>query len=374
MKRSEQRLLLNAEPFGFGPTAAIASFFPYLRERFSWIGYVGSGHTLDLQRMLPYDEIIDATGRSGPAEARLMTDLAEHYDLFFTALDFRLADLARQAGLVTCLYDPITWFWKEIPASARHLDLYIAQNFIGVEARLERERDRFPRTILVPAIVEPKAGEARTAERVLVNLGGLQNPFWTVPDATAYAREIIRALRLTLPNDPPIAIATSKAIADALNDPDVRPYGRTEMEGLMQTSAYAFMTPGLGNIYDSAGHDLPTAWLPAANDSQGQQADLLEDEGLCDARLDWKTILPEQPFSYWDEQGEVLKRITAAVRELAMQPEAQRRLQTACKEAIATLKKRPGTNGSALLTRFGSGGARQVAEAVSQLAETESAP
>ncbi len=371
MKRSNQRLLLNAEPFGFGPSAAIATFFPFLRERFSWIGYLGSGHTLDLQRPLPYDEIIDSTGFSETEESQLMTELGERYDLLLTALDFRIAEQAKRAGLVACVYDPITWFWKEIPPAARGCDLYIAQNFIGVEARLERERDRFPRTVLVPAIVEPNMGGPRTRERVLINLGGLQNPFWTIQDAAHYARETIRALRQVLPKDLPITIATSQAVVDALGDPDAQPYRRAEMETLMRTSAYAFMTPGLGNIYDSACHDLPTAWLPAANDSQGQQADLLEREGLCDARLDWKDLLPGQPFSYWGEQAEALKRITAAVQQLTARPEAQQRLEDACRQAIQTLQNRPGTSGRALLTRFGTGGARQVAVAVFELAETD---
>lgn len=39
--KNETRLLLNAEPFGFGPTAAIASFFPLLRPHFENIGYIG---------------------------------------------------------------------------------------------------------------------------------------------------------------------------------------------------------------------------------------------------------------------------------------------------------------------------------------------
>ena len=56
------RLLLNAEPFGFGPTAAIAGFFPHLRGNFATIGYMGKKHTLDLQKGLPYDAIHDVTG------------------------------------------------------------------------------------------------------------------------------------------------------------------------------------------------------------------------------------------------------------------------------------------------------------------------
>ena len=38
---NKKRLLLNAEPFGFGPTAAIADCFPHLREHFGKVGYGG---------------------------------------------------------------------------------------------------------------------------------------------------------------------------------------------------------------------------------------------------------------------------------------------------------------------------------------------
>jgi hypothetical protein len=60
-EQTKQRLLLNAEAFGFGPTAAIADCFPFLKERFSTIGFIGSGHTLDLQRPLAYDAIHDVS-------------------------------------------------------------------------------------------------------------------------------------------------------------------------------------------------------------------------------------------------------------------------------------------------------------------------
>ena len=54
-----QRILMNAEAFGFGPSAAIAEFFPYLRDRVSNLAYIGSGHTLNLQSKLPYNQVFD---------------------------------------------------------------------------------------------------------------------------------------------------------------------------------------------------------------------------------------------------------------------------------------------------------------------------
>src|SRR3989338_2071515 len=100
MQRSRIKLLLNAEPFGFGPTAAIASFFPHLRKRFACIGYMGKGHTLDLQSDLEYDEIIDI---SQYKEDEIKNKLA-NYDLFVTAMDFDMANLAKAGGLKVVIY------------------------------------------------------------------------------------------------------------------------------------------------------------------------------------------------------------------------------------------------------------------------------
>src|SRR5690242_5854427 len=53
---SKKRVLVTAEPFGFGPSAAAAHFFPYLRPLVQHLAYAGSGHTLDIQRQLGYDQ------------------------------------------------------------------------------------------------------------------------------------------------------------------------------------------------------------------------------------------------------------------------------------------------------------------------------
>ena len=49
------KLLLTAEAFGFGPSAAIAQIFKFLREYVHTIAFAGTGHTLDIQRPLYYD-------------------------------------------------------------------------------------------------------------------------------------------------------------------------------------------------------------------------------------------------------------------------------------------------------------------------------
>jgi len=150
---NKKRLLLNAEPFGFGPTAAIADCFPHLREHFGKVGYVGVGFTLDLQRPLPYDSLHDVTGVPAELSDAVLADIFSQYDIFLTALDFCMAEKARAAGLTVVIYDPLTWYWKTIPQVVKDADLYIAQDFFGAGAggaadywrcrsRLRRSRHR----------------------------------------------------------------------------------------------------------------------------------------------------------------------------------------------------------------------------------------
>lgn len=364
--RSDIRLLLNAEPFGFGPTAAIAAFFPYLRKRFSWIGYVGKGHTLDLQRGLRYDKVHDLSGLSARDERTKLRRILSDHDLVLTAVDFTVAEAARAAGLPVCIYDPLTWYWKDIPRIARTGDLYLAQDFLGVRERLRTEARSFANPVIVPPIVDRRAPE-RHGKHVLINLGGLQNPFWTTRDVVTYADAIIHALRAVIPGNERVVIAANATIARALGG-SVRSYSFAQMRKLLAGASRAFMTPGLGNIYDAARFDLPTIWLPPANDSQGQQADLLARHRCMDGRIDWSDILPGRGIDYAKPQSGVLKAIAARIHAFAKSPGAQAAFVRAANRQYAKIAQRRDASSSTLLKRFGSGGAEAVAKEVSTFA------
>lgn len=356
---SESRLLLNAEAFGFGPAVAVASIFPHLREKFERIGFVGSGHTLDVQQSLPYDEIHDLSGMNGPAIDRKIDRLASEYDVFFTAMDFAMLERAKAAGMAACGYDALTWYWREIPSGVTNSDLYLAQDFFGVRERLLEAPESFPNTRVIPPIV-PAALPKRDRAHTLLNLGGLQNPFWTIDDAAAYARKVATAVRACLPEDERLVIATSGAVADRIGE-DARTYARGEMREILARSRLAIMTPGLGNIYDAAIHDIPTVWLPPANDSQGQQLALLERHGMCDGSLDWKEI--GSPIGYWDEQREVLGRITDAVRGLSAEE-----LARSISDRIAAIPAGARSKTCGLIDAFGADGDVQASDRIYEFA------
>jgi len=182
------RLLVNAEAFGFGPTAAIADFFPHLRDHFEWMGYVGSGHSLDLQRGYPWDAFHDLTGRGEEFE-----EVAKGYDLFFTALNFDKAERTLNLSIPTLVYDPLAWYWELLPAVVKHPDLrYLVQGFHGVEERLRIEEVNG--AVIVPPLIDRREREA-SARLLLLNMGGLQNPYWPPEVSIAYARAVGGAFR-----------------------------------------------------------------------------------------------------------------------------------------------------------------------------------
>ena len=305
MGKSVIRLLLNAEPFGFGPTAAVAAIFPHIKGEIEEISYIGSGHTLDLQRSLPYKKLYDQNQLD---EAGLQEVLQQH-DVLLTASDFGLAQAARKAGLKLGIYDPLAWYWKEFPAIAREADLYIAQDFYGVAERVRAEFNNQANWRIVPPIVNTVAAEAHRQHGILLNLGGLQNPHWPLGEAVDYARTMIAAVRRVLPANETLTIATSQAIAAQLSDPQVKTCSVEEMRHLRHTCRIALMTPGLGNIFDAAAEQVATIWLPPANDSQGQQADILLKHQPDTSRIDWKDINPGWEINYRDSQPEVLRKI-----------------------------------------------------------------
>src|SRR3989344_156809 len=219
MEKSKLKLLLNAEPFGFGPTAAVATFFPFLREKFEYLGYLGKHHTLDLQKDLPYEAVHDVSQASDEE----IKSILSQYDVFFTALDFETAALAKSAGLKVVIYDPLTWYWKSMPGIVRESDMYIAQDFFGVTERIKKEPALFPSLVhMVPPIVSQKRPR-RSSRYILINLGGLQNPLCSVDDVERYARRVIEELKKILPSEN-LIIATSNTIVKKLDDSSVKIY------------------------------------------------------------------------------------------------------------------------------------------------------
>lgn len=358
-----ERLLLNAEAFGFGPTAAIAECFPHLRGKFKTIGYVGAGHTLDLQKPLAYDKIHDLAVEQDVEKIFL------GYDIFVTAMDFQMAARALASGLKVIIYDALTWYWKELPAAAQDCHLYLSQDFWGVRAKLGQRSNFAVVPPLIPPLTACKTKSKVDKDLVLLNLGGLSNPFWSRCQVHAYAELVLECFAASgVGAGKMVVIASNSDIAATFQHHGVKTTSKQDLLTILEQAGLAFMTPGLGNIYDAARFDLPTIWLPPANDSQGQQLKLLEAAGCCDGSLDWPYFMGGD-VDYFAEQTAVLQKLGSFAAESL----ASSALRSSLANRILTLSQQvsAGSAAAALIEQFGSGGAKVVADHIISLARSK---
>lgn len=205
---------------------------------------------------------------------------------------------------------------------------------------------------------------------MLINLGGLQNPYWPVDGVVDYARTVIGALRKSIPSSEKIVIAGSQTVADRLQKEGVVTYPRAAMEDILARSKIAFMTPGLGNIYDAAAFGIPTIWLPPANDSQGRQLALIENHSMSDAALNWPGVVSGADIDYCGDQPAILSQIAEAAAALTRDNAAQERLSRLAQTQYQALIGKQGSNTTQIIEHFGKGGEREVARLVVEQART----
>jgi hypothetical protein len=222
---------------------------------------------------------------------------------------------------------------------------------------------------VVPPIVEPVDHEFHLQRRrhILLNLGGLNNPFWSVQDTLAYARLVVEPIaRWAKSRRAKLVIATNATVAKELSKFGACNYTREEMQHVLARARYAFMTPGLGNIFDAARFGTRTIWLPPANDSQGQQKNLLVAHAMADGWFDWHDVVPGARINYRGDQEEVLRQITQCIAAVKEHKDCQKALERAIvRQSDFALRQSEGLCRK-LIHRFGSGGAERVAELVYQ--------
>lgn len=297
------KILLNAESFGFGPSAAISSIFPFIDnlDCVTLIDYVGNGHSIDLQKSLPYNKIHSLTDN---IENNFKT-IVKNYDLFITALDFEKATWAREVGVKTIIYDTLLWYWRKIPAVLEMCDVYITQNFYGVEEKLKTLHCRSA-IIIPPLIKQINKGNLYKKELVLINFGGLENPHWSIDVTVNYIKNILDILLPLLVNEKVKVICSQSHLPYLQNYPIMNSnYEQTQL--LLMQAKLLIATPGLGNIYESANYQLNSLFLPPVNDSQGQQLQILIEKRLIDNSIDWSDINLE--VQYKEQQINVLNNI-----------------------------------------------------------------
>lgn len=305
------KILLNAEAFGFGPAAAIAVIFHILKDNFNdyQLDYIGQGHTLDLQSKLSYTHVFKYDNEEN------FKNIVKDYDFFITALDFEKAKFAKAVGIKTIVYDTLLWYWKD-KSIVEHADYYITQDFYHVQDLIQDIKENNPAifSYIIPPLIQKKDINQKCEDFLLINFGGLENPYWSIDITASYIKKILTVLLPAVTSQfKKIKIVCSNNHIPYLKGFPVETASYKEMQNFLQKASYIIATSGLGNIYEIANYQVPCLFLPPVNDSQGQQLEILKIHGLIDNTLDWQTF--QQPINYFKNQQDVLEDIALCIDE-----------------------------------------------------------
>ena len=296
------RILINAEPFGFGPSAAAFEIFNIIKKEFPsiYLGYLGEGHDLDLQRKLPYDSfIVNAPGDT--------LETFDGFDIFITAMDRNKAKQAKMAGLTVIFYDALSWFWSDF-SHFEYIDYYIYQAFFNKSKFPERSGPDLIEIAPLSLDFSNADKNRPKANYALINFGGLQNFYWDDTETFAYVDLILKNIYpLLAQHFKEIIVIGNSKIATEFSSFSIKTVTPFEAKSLTNNASFVLSTPGLGNIYDLANANTSCLFLPPANDSQGQQLDTLKQQNIIKHSLDWSQL--GRPINYYEEQNKVMDSI-----------------------------------------------------------------
>ncbi|CAH0048175.1 unnamed protein product [Clonostachys solani] len=300
---------VHAEAFGFGPSSLLLTLAPMLRKLASSIGphttteYVGHGHTLDLNTSPPWDNVHDCDTSTNQGKQALGDLFQLQQPLLIVAVsDPAFVELMSGLGARRLIViDPLMWFWPSVPLAWANASLVIAVDYIGVRSRVDEAKMR--NAVVVPPLV-PSIGRSISKgprKGTLVNLGGLQNPFISVDENIAFARLILSVVQQAIkarnhPDDLPLHFLTSQGVCAGMESDVATSTSPDKARVLLSECKTAFLTSGLSNIYDAADCGGRVVFLPATNQSQGEQPELMErDIGCSFTRIDWHELNITKP-------------------------------------------------------------------------------
>jgi uncharacterized protein (TIGR00661 family) len=253
------RVAVVCEEYGFGPVSTaqkIAQFiYPYVES----IDFIGTNYTCALQEPANYSRI-HFLQRARDVAVYLKAR-AGAYDCVINVMDFSIKNI----GIPMVMIDQLSWYWdSEVPV--QDYDVYLAQRWLSTQLS-EAYVDRLPTVLAraVPAQQQPRA------YKVLLNFGGLINPFLSQAQIKHYVQTVAECVKRL--SDSVKIIGNYKL--QTITGLDIECVDIATAHALLQRCSLFIGTAGIGNICDVADLKKPYIWLPPTNPSQARQLEMI---------------------------------------------------------------------------------------------------
>ncbi|WP_291124893.1 hypothetical protein [Flavobacterium sp. UBA6031] len=294
---SKTKILMVADPFGFGPTGSL------LNARKQMINVRGSFRFFGFEHV---KGIVDESLFEKCSYAKDYVDYKKNIlediiwsDVIWSATEFHVVEIAAQENKPVIIYDPLFWFWNELQIKNFENVTYLVQNFIGVKEKIENLKSNIrSKFIVLPLSIyehEPKKVQKHFNQKyLLVNLCGFNNPLLTLE---GYYKYIIGCLIEALKDSPwekiviagnPDQIKQSKIDHPKINYTIFR---HEQMLIEIEKADLLLTCPGLNSAIEGIMHNTPVCFLPPQNFSQARQLKHFYQAGIVEHYLNWDSII-----------------------------------------------------------------------------------
>jgi hypothetical protein len=338
--RSDLKTLFIAEAFGFGPASKLLILARQLRARGNMTTtYLGDGCSYELCSAGPFDTVMYGDPTDLRQEAVLYQQLISA-DVLVSSMEFKPLATARNLGLTTILFDSLFWMWPDLSCDPKDVDLYICQNFLGVKDRVS-ELERSGNFLVVPPLTLAEDCEWRGGGTVLLNFGGMDNPYADKAGVLGYAACMLRVLleecrRWGLGLEVCGRSWVNQQLGRMFSD-DFVCFGTLAPEAFVARLRQArclVTSPGLETLYEAFTLGIPTFILPAQNNSQAYQAHRLRRDIPRLAGVEWRDILETDLLERPLAPAELTQQTLACAARLEGDASANAMLRDALREFL----------------------------------------
>lgn len=342
-------LLLDAAPFCYGPISTLMAVVDHLLKSPYRLVLLASGTALEFAQ--PYRDHLEIRVCNTESEEDMGRQLKVFREctLFISNTNPPSVVFAKRHGVPVVCLDTLFWMWDHLEPEVIDADLFIAQNFAGVDANLERLGKGIRRFEKVgPLISTPiECLEAPARENTcLISYGGMESSF-TIPGITHRLHDIQTQLLIDVLEDiqpfERYIFCGRGHVMEALAQKHAHPareFGfqpHADYLRQLQTCGLCLLSPGLTGAYEAVGTGTPTVLMLPQNYSQQLQAQhFLASSEWPMTGVEWRAVYPDFQLPEQMPEAEAIAQLNQLILKFEQDPPAWDRYRQLLREQLQT--------------------------------------
>ena len=315
------KVLVMAEPFGYGPVATAINVAKELKDKVD-MDFVGSGIAIEQALMSGlFNNCINCDLNDNKELEKYLNKFKE-YDAILSSDTLNGTIFMVNNSIDNIYYlDNLVWMWDKLPTEFINLKKYFISETIPCKENFKRIGKQIKNPVFVGPIrnIDVSNDEKIDEEQLIINIGGAESFLLDKKLINQFYNKIINNILESngIEKFKKILICGGSCVISKLNinrsDLNIiattLPYDEYIKE--MRKTKYFIMASGLGNFIETIGKNKNIMYLPAINYSQLLQIEYYKQQNFGFDILNWDDFKFYEPIEkYLDEETGVKKVVS----------------------------------------------------------------